>query len=125
MQFKLLASGEKAQQRLFPRISIRALSDLPMPNSHGNSPLSHLCREIEALVQEKERIIELREQETGNISIQGRLLYLVHRFRKKQAELNAQVFQTFSLEKAVVKEILKILKVPVVEKSTILEYFSK
>ena len=125
MQFKLLASGEKAQQRLFPRISIRVLSDLPIPINQGNSRLSHLCREIEALVQERERIAELKEQETENTSITDRLPYLDHHLRERQAELNAQVFQVFNLEKTAVKEILEILKVPGREKNFILEYFSK
>ncbi|MFW9914298.1 MAG: Eco57I restriction-modification methylase domain-containing protein [Candidatus Thorarchaeota archaeon] len=123
MQFALLVSGEKARQRLFPRISIRTLSALPVPIKADNSCLTSLCRRIEDLIQEKEKIAGLKGKEMHNRAKYERILYLDSLIGKSKAELDAQVFRAFNLKTKAVGDILEVLQLPIQEKEAILSAF--
>ncbi|MFQ5976508.1 MAG: Eco57I restriction-modification methylase domain-containing protein [Candidatus Heimdallarchaeota archaeon] len=125
MQFKLLTSGEKAKQRLFPRISIKALSRLPMPVKPDNSYLPLICHEIEALMEEKSIIEKLPRQTARKKPNNDRLSQLERFLREREAELDARVFWAYELNEAAVKEVLSVLQVPIMEQKAILESFSK
>lgn len=124
-QFELLTSGEKARQRLFPRISIKALSRLPMPVKPDNSYFPLLCREIEALMEEKVIIEKSLWRTAGRAPNNDRLSQLDRCLREQEAELNARVFWAYKLKETDVKEVLAVLQVPIMEQKAILEFFTK
>lgn len=124
VQFELLLSGEKARQKLFPRISIRTLSTLPVPIKRDNSRLSSFCHQIEDLIQEKEKIVRLKGKERQSSIKRDQLSSLDSLIRKKEVELNAHIFWAFSLKKKAVGDILDVLQVPISEKEAILMAFS-
>jgi len=102
-QFELLMSGEKARQQLFPRISIRTISDLPIPIGKDGNRLYVLCRAIEALVHKRQ------------------MSHMDRRLAKLEVDLNATVFHSFGLEYDSVEDILEFLPIPIWEKKAIMQ----